>query len=266
MTIRISELNIYPIKSAGQIALQSAKLTRFGFEGDRRWMVVDELGKFITQRENAAISLIRIKLSETQMELAAPSMPGLTVNSIPEKRQSMSVKIWLDQCDANDMGDEVAHWLSEYLSTTCRLVHMPETTRRPTDPGFSSEGDTVSFADGFPLLLISEASLSELSDRIGREVEMNRFRPNIVVSGCDAFAEDLWGVVQIGGVEYTVAKPCARCSMPTIDQETGKVDRDVMTTLASFRRKPDGQIYLGQNLISRGDGVVNIGDELQVLS
>ena len=102
MTIRISEVNIYPIKSAGQIALQRANLTRFGFEGDRRWMVVDELGKFITQRENAAMSLIRVKLSETQMELAAPSMPPLKISSVPETQQSMSVKIWLDQCDADD--------------------------------------------------------------------------------------------------------------------------------------------------------------------
>ena len=162
------------------------------------------------------------------------------------------------------MGDEAAHWLSQYLNVPCRLVFMPESTRRSIDADYSGVSDTVSFADGFPILLISEASLAELSTRLKRPVSMSRFRPNIVISGCDAFAEDGWKSIRINEVEFSVAKACARCSMPTIDQNTAEIDREIMTGLAEFRRAKDKQIYLGQNLINQGEGTIHVGDEVLI--
>ena len=262
--VKVSELNIYPIKSAGQISVLSARLDRFGLSNDRRWMVVDPAGRFITQRELPRMSLLRIDLSDEKIKLAAPWMKPLAVPAYPAHGLIVEVSVWNDQCNAIDMGSRIAEWMSQFLGRACRLVYMPESTRRPVNPEYGEANDTVSFADGFPLLLISEASLAELSSRLGRAVEMNRFRPNIVVSGCEAFAEDDWNSIEINGVEFNVATPCARCSMPTIDQYTGQIDRSIMTTLGAFRRAEDGHIYFGQNLIQQGDGKISVADEVLV--
>ncbi|MBV1914582.1 MAG: MOSC domain-containing protein [Pseudomonadales bacterium] len=262
--IQITELNIYPIKSAGQISLESARLDRFGLVNDRRWMLVDPVGRFITQRELPRMSLLRVDLSEQEIKLEAVWMRPLSVPLRPAHGLITEVTVWKDQCNAIDMGNRVAEWMSQFLGRSCRLVYMPESTRRPVNPEYAGAKDTVSFADGFPLLLISEASLAELSDRLERPVEMNRFRPNIVVSGCQAFAEDSWDSIQINGIDFNVAAPCARCSMPTIDQYTGQIDREIMTTLGKFRRAEDRHIYFGQNLIHRGDGKISVADEVLI--
>lgn len=264
MTVQVSELNIYPIKSAGQISLGSTQLDRFGLSNDRRWMVVDTEGKFITQRQTPRMALLRVTLSGEQLELSAPWMLPLSIPAFPAHGLLKQVIVWKDQCNAIDMGSRVAQWLSRFLSRPCRLVYMPETAERPVDPDYADAKDVVSFADGFPVLLISEASLAQLSARLNRPIAMSRFRPNIVVSGCEAFAEDSWGSIQINGVDFRVAKPCARCSMPTIDQDSGQVDRDVMTKLAEFRRAADGKIYLGQNLINQSDGLIHVADEVLI--
>jgi uncharacterized protein YcbX len=262
--VQVSELNIYPIKSAGQISVASTQLDRFGLSNDRRWMVVDPEGKFITQRQTPRMSLLRVTLSGENLELSAPWMLPLSIPAFPTHGLIKRVTVWKDQCNAIDIGNRVAQWMSRFLSRPCRLVFMPETTKRPVDPDFGDVKDIVSFADGFPVLLISEASLAQLSARLNRPVAMSRFRPNIVVSGCEAFAEDSWNSIQINGVDFRVAKPCARCSMPTIDQDSGQVDREVMTKLAEFRRAADGKIYLGQNLINQGDGLVHVADEVLI--
>jgi len=262
--IQVTGLNIYPIKSAGQIALQSSQVERFGLAYDRRWMVVDPSGKFITQRELASMALIHVKMDGDRLRLSAPSMELLNLVAMPVVQSMTKVGVWGDQCDAVDMGGEATAWLSEFLGRTCRLVFMPETTRRSVDSAYSNDGDTVSFADGFPILLISEASLAELSRQMQKSVAMSRFRPNIVISGCEAFAEDDWNSIRIGGIDFDITKPCARCSMPTIDQGNAEVNREIMTTLAKFRRAPDGQIYFGQNMINRGNGEIKVGDEVIV--
>ena len=266
MKIRISELNIYPIKSAGQIGLDSAELDRFGLLNDRRWMVVDPDGKFITQRQIPRMALLRVALSDSKLELASPWMHTLSIPMIPAHGLITPVSVWEDQCNAIDMGSRVAEWMSRFLGRSCRLVYMPESTRRSVKSNYGGGGNTVSFADGFPLLLISEASLGALSSRLGRSVAMNRFRPNIVVSGCEAFEEDSWASIQVNGINFDIAESCARCSIPTIDQSTGQVDREIMTKLGEFRRADDRKIYFGQNLIHQGNGLISVTDKVVITS
>ena len=261
--MQLSGITIYPVKSCAGVELDSVELDRFGPAGDRRWMLVDAGGRFISQREQAALALIgvsprdgglRLQLGETALDVQQPD-PGA-----PERR----VEVWGDQVRAADAGDEAARVLSEHLGVACRLVHMPADAVRLVDGIYAGAGETVSFADGFPLLLISEASLEDLNGRLDNPVPMNRFRPNLVVRGCPAFAEDGWRRIRIGSMELQVAKPCSRSVIPSIDQATGARDSQINRVLAGFRRFR-GQILFGQNLLYAQGGRLSLGDSLEVL-
>lgn len=260
--ISVSELTIYPVKSAAGLALQSSELDRFGLSGDRRWLVTTERGFFITQREEPRLALLQTRLSAgLSLEFAGDALQvPIPDASAPELR----VQVWEDQVRARDAGSAAAAWLSEKLGRQCRLVYMGDDAIRRVDGLYATAGETVSFADGFPVLLISQASLDDLNERLQHPVPMNRFRPNIVVTGCEAFAEDEWRVVRIGDVEMTVAKPCSRCVMPSIDQSTAGRDPQINRVLASYRRR-EGKIYFGQNLLYAGAGVLSLGDSVEVL-
>lgn len=263
--ISLSAIHIYPVKSCAGIDLEGVSLDRFGPSGDRRWMVVDASGRFISQRELARMALVRVSqlpggglllsLGDTECSVAVPGPAAPFIE----------VTVWDDSLNAVDAGDGAAAWLSEVLATDCRLVYMPDETRRAVDPDYAKKGETVSFADGFPLLLISEASLGALNERLPHAVPMNRFRPNLVVSGCGPFAEDGWSRIRIGAVEMDVAKACSRCAIPSIDQATGERDRYINRALAEFRRF-DRQILFGQNLLYQGGGELRRGDPVEVLA
>ena len=261
--MQLSEIHLYPVKSCAGVALQETRVDRFGPQGDRRWMVVRPDGGFITQREYPQMSQIqvepqaqglRLSFQGSDMQVAVPA------EDVPVRL----VRVWEDGVAAQDTGDEVAAWLSSRLDTPCRLVYMPSDTVRLVDGLYASEGETVGFADGFPLLLISQASLDDLNDRLPAPVPMNRFRPNLVVTGCDAFAEDSWRRIRIGDMEFDVAKPCSRCVMPSIVQETGERDPIINRVLADYRRR-DGKIYFGQNLLYRGTGQLRVGDCVELM-
>jgi len=262
--LTLSALTIYPVKSCAGIPLQRARLDRFGLEGDRRWMLVDAAGRFITQREHAGLALIRTRWDGTSLTLARGAEQCLV--ALPgEQALLRSVSVWGDSVVARDAGDHAARWLQAHAGLACRLVFMPEATRREVDKRYARRGETVGFADGFPLLLISQASLDDLNGRLAQPVPMDRFRPNLVVSGCAAFAEDSWQRIRIGAVAFDVAKPCARCVVPSIDQQSGRRDPAINRVLAGFRRR-DGAIYFGQNLLHDGSGALRLGDEVEVLS
>jgi uncharacterized protein YcbX len=261
--MRLSAITIFPIKSCAGIDLDSVVVDRFGPAGDRRWMVVADSGRFITQRDLPAMSQIGVSLSEQGICLTRPG-PPLDVPVPDPGAPPRLVRVWEDRVPAQDAGDAAAAWLRECLATPCRLVYMPDDAQRRVDGIYAREGETVSFADGFPLLLISEASLEDLNARLPAPVPMNRFRPNLVVSGCEPFAEDDWRRIRIGSLEFEVAKPCSRCVMPSIVQETGDRDPHINRTLASFRRR-EGQIYFGQNLLYRKMGQLAVGDTVEVL-
>lgn len=261
--ITLSEISIYPVKSFAGVYLNSVQLDRFGPGGDRRWMLVDEKNIAITQREIPQLALIRVELHANGLglRLGEACIQVATPDAIAEKR---SVRVWSDQVDAADAGDVVAAWMSEQLSISCRLVYIPEDSVRLVDSNYAEMGETVGFADAFPLLLISQASLDDLNSRLESPVPMNRFRPNLVVSGCEPFAEDKWRRIRIGEVEFAVAKPCDRCIMPSIDQANGQKDKSINRVLASFRRR-DGKIYFGQNLLYQGVGILRISSPVEVI-
>ena len=261
--IVLSEINIYPVKSFAGVNLDSVQLDRFGPVGDRRWMLVDEQGVALTQRDRSHMALIKagllanglgLRLDDDLIEVAIPDGQA-------EKRR---VQVWGDEIDAVDSGDAAALWLSEKLDVNCRLVYMPDDSVRTVDQNYASAGETVGFADAFPLLLISQASLDDLNSRMESPVPMNRFRPNLVVSGCEPFAEDGWKRIAVGEMEFDVAKPCDRCVVPSIDQSTAETDKNINRVLASFRRR-DGKIYFGQNLLYRGTGIIHLSSAVEVL-
>jgi uncharacterized protein YcbX len=262
--ISVSALTIYPVKSLGGIGQQSVKLDRFGFTGDRRWMVVNEDRRFLSQRELAAMALITTELTESGLRLDSGEQSVL-VSRPQASAPSLQVRVWEDSVVALDAGSEAADWLSERLTRPCRLVYMAEDAHRYVDGIYAREGETVSFADGFPVLLISQASLDDLNSRLDTPVPMNRFRPNLVVQGCEAFAEDNWRRVRIGSTEFTVAKACSRCAVPSIDQATATKNSEVLQVLASYRRAADRQVYFGQNLLYSGSGELSVGDTLEIL-
>jgi hypothetical protein len=173
------------------------------------------------------------------------------------------VKVWRDVCDAVPLGEEVNRWFSDVLELPCQLVYMDESTFRPVNPSFAANNEQVSFADGFPFLLISEASLQDLNQRLDEPIPMNRFRPNLVVSGCEAFAEDNWREIRIGAISFRVVKPCSRCSITTVEQTTGIRGKEPLLTLAQYRRR-NGEIFFGQNLIPGEIGMLQIGDVVKI--
>ncbi len=262
----ISELTIYPVKSLGGIALREMPLDTRGPTFDRRWLVTDSQGQFLTQREYPRMCLIKTVLDADMLTLSAPAMPNLHVAIARAATDARSVvTVWRDTIAAGDCGAEAAAWLSTVLECACRLHYLPEDSRRAVDPTYARSGDQVGFADGFPLLLIAEASLQAFNAELSIAIGSERFRANIVVAGCAPYAEDEWRRVRIGSIEFDVVKPCSRCVIPSIDPITATRQPIVSTTLARLRRRGDA-VYFGQNIIHRGLGTIRCGDSVVVLA
>ncbi|VAX13230.1 Flavodoxin reductases (ferredoxin-NADPH reductases) family 1 [hydrothermal vent metagenome] len=261
--IKVSDLAIYPVKSLAQIGMDRLRVERFGFALDRRWMVVDVDGFMITQRKKARMSLIQPRLLENGLRLQASDMPDLDVFcSLASPR--CPVTVWEDSCMALDCGDEAAAWLSQFLDITCRLVFFPDDEVRQVDPAYAQPGDRTAFSDGFPILLISQASLDELNRRLAKPVAMRRFRPNLVVTGCEPFAEDSWKQIRIGGIIFRIVKPCSRCVIPNIDPDTAEKSAEPTRTLSRFRLQ-DKKILFGQNLIAQSQGELECGMPVEII-
>lgn len=269
--VTLSGLYIYPIKSASGIAVSSASITDRGLEYDRRWMLVDANGKFVTQRTHPQLALVSVAIGDTDLLVTAPGYGSQAVPLQPSDPSLISVEVWGDRCDAVPMPSQISQWFSEVLRFSCRLVYMPDQSDRPVDHGKVSGLDSadglpqVSFADAYPFLLISEASLADLNHRLDTPVPMNRFRPNLVVRGCRPFAEDGWGRIRMGAVAFRVAKPCSRCTITTVDQGTGQRGVEPLKTLATFRQQ-QGQIMFGQNLVQEELGTLHVGDAVEASS
>lgn len=263
--IILSQLYIYPIKSARGIALGNATVDRRGLRHDRRWMLADDSGRFISQRKFPRMALIRPVFKSDHLLVEAPGMPALEVPLSPPGGQRTLADLWGDAVEVSPVGPDADHWFSEFLNTACSLVHLPEDSVRPVDPHYGLPEDSVSFADGFPFLLISEASLKDLNSYLEEPLPMNRFRPNLVVRGCKPFAEDGWMRVRIGQLVFRVVKPCARCSITTVDQTKGVRGREPLRTLARYR-KVGSKVLFGQNLTHDATGTVRVGDTLEVVS
>jgi uncharacterized protein YcbX len=228
-------------------------------------MIVDEAGRFRTQRELPRMALIVPRLDGARLTVEAPGMPALAL-ALRSEGERRAVTIWDDACEAIDQGDEAAEWLGDFLAAPARLVRIADDFVRHVDRTYAGPDDQVGFADGFPFLLASEASLADLNARMERPLEMIRFRPNIVVDGVAPFEEDGWTRIRIGGIGFGVVKPCARCPITTVDQLTAERAQEPLRTLATYRHVRGKGVMFGQNLIHDRAGVVHVGDALEVVA
>ncbi len=266
--LTLTQISYYPVKSTAGIDTREAQIESRGLKDDRRWMLVDRVGRFLTAREHPQLLRIQAEVSGRGLTLKAPGMAELKLDEArPSRGPRLDITIWKDSLNAAAMPAAADAWCSDYLGLACRLVYMDDHCERSTDPAFSLNCDIVSFADGFPCLLISEASLADLNTRTPLAVGMHRFRPNLVIAGCPAYAEDNWRRLRIGAVEFAAVKPCARCVLTTINPRTGEkhAQQEPLRTLGSYRRRANRGIDFGQNLIPRGTGRLRVGDRIEIL-
>jgi uncharacterized protein len=264
MPASLAAIHIYPVKSASGIALARCAVDDFGFRYDRRWMVTDESGVFVSQRDEPRLALLATALTADALVLAAPGMQPLTVPLEPARSDREPVEVWNDRVDAERCGAAADEWMARFLGKPARLVRMPDDARRQVDRRFAEPGERTSFSDGFPFLLIGQASLDDLNGRLAQPLPMNRFRPNLVVNGSHAFAEDQWARITFDDLTLRVVKPCARCVVTTTDQETAERGHEPLRTLATYRTR-DGKVMFGQNLIHEATGTLEVGMPMRVI-
>lgn len=265
--LTISELAIYPVKSMRQIQLQESALQFGGLKYDRRWMVIDDSGVMVTQRNVARLCLIQPELLNPEIDcsikLSAENMSDISV-TVPDGSHTCKAKVWDDVCNAYDAGDDIASWLSEFLNIECRLVYFPDNEIRIVDQTYGRPNDQTAFSDGFPILLTSQASLDDLNSRMNENIPMARFRPNIVVTGCEAFAEDRWTQLKVGDIYLHIVKPCSRCIIPSIDITNATKGVEPIKTMLAYRKRDNG-IFFGQNIISNGQGSLAVGMKVHIV-
>jgi uncharacterized protein YcbX len=306
VTVVLSALYRYPVKSLRGGAVTTVTATAWGPAGDRRWMLVDAEGQFISQRSRPRLALLAAELlDDGGLELRAEGRPPVRVpapapvpvqgpEQAPDQEPDQGseqrpepglepdpepgtptgggdasrvpVTVWRSRLQAVPAPPAIDAWLSEWLGTTCRLVHQPADAVRPITSRWGRPGEAVSLADGFPFLLTSETSLADLNRRLERPVGMERFRPNLVVSGATAFAEDGWNGLRIGEVIFRVAKPCSRCRVITVDPATGESGPEPLRTLATYRRREEGVMF-GINLVAVAGlpGALRVGETVEIL-
>lgn len=264
--MRLTGIFVYPIKACGGIALETATVVERGLADDRRYMLVDRAGEFVTQRSVARLCLVRPRFadSDASFELTAPNQRPLELprELSGQGLDSVPYRVWSSSGSAL-RHPEGSRWFSEFLNDEVSLVYMPEAERRAVNPQRARPDDIVSFADGYPMLLISEASLEELNRRLDEPLEMRRFRPNLVISGCAPHAEDGFARLQIGAVAFRGVKRCERCVVTTINPDTGEKSKEPLRTLSHYRLE-DGKVWFGMNLIHDGSGTLHVGDAVTV--
>jgi hypothetical protein len=267
---QLSEIWIHPIKSIGGYTVPEARLERRGLQYDRRWMLVDEHRTFFSQRENPNMALLATRIEHGRLVVYAKKQPSdcidLGVHPAWREMRTMRVSVWGAFCTARQYGDEINRWFSERLGQSLRLVYMPDVAKRATDGRYAPKGQYVSFADGFPYLLISQASLDDLNSRLAQPLPMNRFRPNFVCTGVGAYAEDSMADFNIGDWTFKGVKPCARCTITTIDQDNATQAAEPLKTLAAYRRSGN-KVLFGQNVIWMDSpdrpAIIRVGDAIR---
>lgn len=268
----LTGLFIYPLKSGAAVGVDSTTVESMGPRGDRRYMLVDRRGGFVTQRTHPKMALINAQSGSEGALTLSFSGRSLTVaqpTTETGESETLPVTIWDDTVVARVCSSAASADISEFLGDDLRLVHIADDTVRQVDLTYARPTDAVGFADGFPFLALSEGSLADLNGRLSTPVSMRHFRPNLVIGGTLPFAEDSWLQIRIGTVVFDVVKPCARCTMTTVDPRRGvKTGREPLATLASYRQLQSPQsneVFFGQNLVHRGSGVLRVGHKVEVL-
>ncbi len=261
--MKLTQINIYPIKSLGGISLSSALVEKRGLKYDRRWMLINSNNDFMTQRQYPQMALLQTSIEGNflkvyhKKEILTPINISLQHNS----HEEIEVPIWEDFCIAQTSSKEIDDWFSAALNERCRLVYMPDTTRRRVDPKYSPQEKIVGFADAYPFLIISEKSLEDLNSKLSSHLPMNRFRPNFVFDGGTPFIEDTFNHFNIGNIKFQAVKACARCVVTTVNQDTAEKGNEPLVTLSTFR-KFDHKVMFGQNLIGHEEGIVHVDDDI----
>lgn len=264
--MHIQDIYIYPIKSLGGIRLEKATLMEKGFENDRRFMLADKTGRFLSQREHPRMALLQTDLVDEGIAVYSKEDPKnkilVPLPFKPRENEEILVTIWEDKVKAQLADKSISSWFTDFLGQTCELVFMPHASRRHLKPKYAVNSEAVSFADGMPYLLISQASLDDLNSRLKEPVPMNRFRPNIVISGGTAFQEDEWDMIKIGNARFKITKPCARCVVTTIDQHSANKSKEPLATLATYRKK-NGKVMFGQNMLLLEGDQISVNDKAE---
>ena len=261
----VAALYIYPVKSLGGIALLNSKITCRGLEHDRRWMLVDENNQFLTQRTYPEMALLKTGLTNGGISIHHLQDPSdqTILPLAPPQAPVITVKVWDDYCTAQYADNDINEWLSGKLGVSCKAVYMPENSRRKLDPRYAiTENDITGFADGYPALMISEASLQDLNNKLSEPLPMDRFRPNIVIRNTVAFAEDDMKKFTINNTNFYGVKLCARCPVVTTNQQTGERGKEPLKTLATYRTI-NNKVCFGQNLICE-EGEIAVGDIVEM--
>lgn len=263
--LRLSEIYIYPIKSLGGIQLSSAKVMEKGLLHDRRWMLIDEFGGFMTQRIYTQMALFQVSIDTDQITVVRRQASVSDKSTItfginkPPMGETFRSKVWDDEVDVVEVDEKLSRWFSNHFDMRCKLVSFPERHSRPVDPKHQINNEQVSLADAYPFLIIGQSSLDDLNSRLKDPLPINRFRPNFVFTGGDPYEEDQWGEIKIGGNRFVGVKNCARCVLTTVNQDTGEKGVEPLLTLSTYRKR-DNKIYYGQNLIARDHTKVSVGD------
>lgn len=261
----LSEINIYPIKSLGGIRMQQAQMAETGLQYDRKWMLIDEKGTFLSQRTHFELSMLQVSMDSEQLRVSHKKDPAQTISFGTDETTgtAMHVSIWDDQSAGTEVNTRVSDWFSNFMQMKVRLVQMPANERRMVDPRYADGNEIVSFADGYPCLIIGQSSLNALNEKLTTAIRMDRFRPNFVFTGGEPHIEDQFGSFYLGEVLFSAVKPCARCVLITIDQQTGLKGQEPLKTLAGYRTAGK-KVLFGQNLIHQGSGTIRVGDQLRI--
>lgn len=262
----LSQIFIYPVKSLGGISLPSSEIEERGLKFDRRWMLVDESNRFITQRSHPQLALISVEVRSNLLVFfhKQNKFPSFSVPTTPYDTDEIMVQIWNDSVPALKYNKEVNDWFTDAIESKSSLVFMPDSTKREVNPEYAIN-KIVSFADGYPFLMIGEESLKELNKNFDNPLPTNRFRPNFVFSGGNSYDEDDWERITICDNVFTSVKPCSRCVITTINQDTGEKGKEPLETLSRTRQK-NGKVYFGINLTTEMKGIVKVGDKIDSTS
>jgi uncharacterized protein YcbX/ferredoxin len=268
--LQLSQISVYPLKSSAGIQLSNSWVDELGLSFDRRFVLTDDKYQFITARSEPKLCLIQANITATGLVLTAPDMPKLVINYQQLSNSYQTVSVWDDSINAQQGNHEHYQWFSRYLNRPCQLLHFGKLSER-TIPKTSNRIHQIAFADGYPLLLISQASLNDLNKRCPTAITMNQFRPNLVIDNCEAFEEDTWQHIRIGEVEFELTKPCTRCIFTNINPKTARehVNQEPITTLKTYRQAAEGElkgeVLFGQNLVPLNQGQIKLTDTVTII-
>jgi uncharacterized protein YcbX len=259
----LTEIFVYPVKSLAGIKVSNWLVNEKGLLHDRKWMLIDNNNQFLSQRRIPKMILIKTQLTDKELILSTSDSGSISLPLNPTDGDLSEVNIWNDQCFAKTTSNQADLWLSDFLGIQCRLVYQAAEEIRQVDPNYALATDKINFSDGFPFLIVSHASLDTLNQAMNIEIPVLRFRPNLVISHCPSYAEDSWREISINNINFRLPKPCSRCSVPTIDIETGKTGKEPLATLNRLR-KWNKKVYFGQNAIHNNVGELSTGSTVTI--